>query len=425
MQKIYSLAAFILLSMPGVVAKAQGSFRAGYIVRPSGDTLRGQVGYHDARRNATVCEFIPATGSSVERLGPAELRGYGIWHEEAYRALQAPRRDSAGQARASQLVFLEIIAAGTPASLYRRRISGEDTRYYLQKSPDAPVRELLVKKQVVEEGTRKYTQDVLVYRGVMTEEFADCPSVLLSLASVSFRLADLTRAVQRYNTCRQPGSSTAAAYHAPLHIGVDLLLGAQRSKMLVFGDNSAASGHYNSGVVPDVGLGLWIGSQALRDKLQARVEAHYVSQKYEDEFQHVGSIVSPFATYTSQVHFKTTYLRLPILVRYSPLVGRVRPFIEAGVSVNPLLQLTQEIRTRNNSTATYGDWKPVYDANNLHHVEYGFLAGAGLQVVGPGRHAVSLLGRYEASNGFLNTPLNTNKFRRYSLSVAVGLSKQR
>jgi hypothetical protein len=425
MQKLYILTAFLLLAMSGLAARAQGSFRAGYIVRPGGDTLRGRVGYHDARYNATVCEFIPATGSAVERLGPAELRGYGIWREEAYRALSMPPRDSIGQARPSQLTFLEIIADGSPASLYRHRAGGEDTRYYLQKSPTAPLRELLVKKQVVEEGALKYTRELPVFRGVLAEEFADCPAVLLSLASVSFRLDDLTRAVRRYNACQQPGSSTTAAYHARLHLGVEALLGVQGSQLLGFGNKDAASGQYKSDVRPDLGLGVWIGSQALRDKLQVRAELHYVSQKYEDEFQHARSSGSPFLTYTSQAHFSTSYLRLPVLVRYSPLLGRARPFVEAGASASRLLQLTQEIRTRANTTATYGAWQPVYAADNLRRVEYGLVAGAGVQVIGPGRHAISLLGRYEISNGFSETILNSNKFRRYSLWLAVGLGRQR
>jgi hypothetical protein len=425
MRKNYIWAAFVLLTMSGLVAKAQGGFRAGYVVRLNGDTLRGQVGYHDARRNAARCEFIPATGSAVEHLGPAELQGYGIWREEAYRALRTPPRDSAGQARPSQLAFLEIIADGRPASLYRLRAGGEDTRYYLQKNPTAPLRELLVKKQVVEDGVRKYTQELPVFRGVMTEEFADCPAILLSLANVAFRPADLTRAVQRYNACRQPGQATTTAHPTPLHLGVDLLVGAQGSQLLISGDNHAANGHFSGGIRPDVGLGLWIGSQALRDKLQARLELHYVSQKYEDEFQYSGASGSPFFTSAAQARFSTSYLRLPVLLRYAPLLGRVRPFVEAGVSVSRLLQLTQETRTRSSGATTYGAWGPAYDASNVRRIEQGFLAGAGLQLIGPGRRAISVLGRYEASTGFLDTPFNTTKFRRYSLLLAVGLNRQR
>lgn len=425
MKKIYLFTTAVLLCATGFGANAQGSFRPGYIVRLSGDTLRGQVGYHNARYNATRCEFMPAPGSPVERFGPAELRGYGVGREEAYRALPVPQRDSAGQARPSRLLFVEVMTNGSPANLYRYQ-GGEGTRYYLQKSPTAPLRELLVKQQEVEDGGRRYVQEIPVFRGVLTEEFSECPAIALSLARVAFRLPDLTQVVQRYNACRQPGSQTTVSRRSSIYLGSDLLLGGQDSQLLLFGNNYAAKGQYPGSLVPDIGLGLWLGSQALRDKLQLRIELHYVRQKYEDEFQYSvsGGGSSPSLN-TYQARFSTSYLRLPLLLRYSPLLGRVRPFAEAGVSASRLLDLTQEIRMRAAGATAYGAWQPAYDPSDIRYTEYGFVAGAGVQLTGPGRHALSLLGRYEASNGFSEAAFSSNKFRRYSVALGIGLNRQR
>jgi hypothetical protein len=425
-KKRYSIAVAFGFSAFSFTAHAQGDFRAGYIVRPNGDTLRGLVRYQDTRRNATTAGFMPAAGGVAQVVNPNELNGYGIWGENPYRARLTPQADSGRATGPSRLLFLEVLADGTPASLYRRRVGSEDTRYYLQKTATAPLRELAVKHQEVVDGPRKYTQDLPVFRGVMTEEFADCPSMLLTISKVDFVAGDLAKAVQRYNECRQPGVAATRSYQSHRHGGVELLLGVQGATLLVYGDKSATKGHYQSGLVPDIGLGAWVGSRALRDKLQARIELHYVSQKYEDEFAATSvsaSGATPVLTY-SQVHFNTSYLRLPLLLRYVPTTGSVRPLLEAGASANYLLQLTQEARTRATTTATFSEWGNIYDPNNVRHIEYGFLAGAGVQVTGPGRHAISLLGRYEVSNGFLDTPINSNKFHRYSLLLTLGLGKQ-
>lgn len=416
----------LALAMGTIIsARAQADFRPGYVVRATGDTVRGEIDYRGARRNAISCQFRPSPAAPAQQLRPTDLQGYGVRGEVAYRSRLTPLPDSAGQPRAPRFFFLEVLAAGPPAALYQRRVGTDESHYYVQKAPTAPLQELTVTHQFVVEGARQYAQDIPAFRGVLSAQFADCPSVLLSLAKTEFKPTSLIAAVQRYNACREPGVVAAPVYRAPGRVGIELLLGAQASQLSPYGTLPPVNGNYRASLTPEVGVGLTYSSQALRNKLQLRLEAHYVRQRYEAEYQSNSAFSSgsPFLYLTYQTRFQADYLRVPLLLRYLPLTGRVQPLLEVGGSVSPLVQLTQESRYHNSSTTTYGAWEPAYEPDNVRHLEFGLLAGVGVQVNELAGHSAAVLGRLESSNGFLSTPVNYNKVLRYQVLLAIGLIK--
>ncbi|MGI4863169.1 MAG: hypothetical protein ACRYFZ_04550 [Janthinobacterium lividum] len=61
MKKLYVVVAFGLGWACPATVQAQVDFRPGYIVRPAGDTVRGDIDYRDARFNARQCRFRRAT----------------------------------------------------------------------------------------------------------------------------------------------------------------------------------------------------------------------------------------------------------------------------------------------------------------------------------------------------------------------------
>ncbi len=408
-------------------ARAQADFRPGYLVRPAGDTVRGEIDYRSARRNAVVCQFRPAPGAPIQLLHPADLQGYSVLGQGTYHTRLTPLPDSAGRPRAPRFFFLEVLAEGPPATLYQRRAGTDESHYYVQNAPAAPLTELTVTHQSVTDGTHQYYQDIPTFRGVLSAQFADCPSVLLSLAKTEFKPTSLIAAVQRYNACREPGAVAKQVYKAPSRVGVEVLLGAQASQLNAYGYLSPASGNFQAGLAPEVGVGLTYSSQTVRNKLQLRLEAHYVRQHYEDEYQFTSTTGGGSAflyPYSYQTRFQTDYLRVPLLLRYLPLTGKVQPLLEVGGSVSPLLQLTQESRYHTNASTTYGSWVPAYDPADVRHLEFGLLAGVGVQVNGLAGHSAAVLGRLESSNGFLATPVNYTKVLRYQVLLTIGLTKQ-
>lgn len=56
-------------------AYAQVDFSPSYIVRPAGDTVRGQVDYRSTYRSLEQCLFRPASGTVVISYLLQQLRG--------------------------------------------------------------------------------------------------------------------------------------------------------------------------------------------------------------------------------------------------------------------------------------------------------------------------------------------------------------
>ncbi len=67
MLKIYCVLPLMLSAgLTTFSAKAQADFQPGYVVRPAGDTVRGEIDYRDARFNAMQCRFrVAPRGCSV------------------------------------------------------------------------------------------------------------------------------------------------------------------------------------------------------------------------------------------------------------------------------------------------------------------------------------------------------------------------
>ena len=417
------------LTLLAGTAQAQTDFHPGYLVRPAGDTVRGLVDYRGARRNSLVCQFRPTATAPIEVVLPQAAHAYGIWGEADYRAVPTPQPDSAGRPRAPRLFFLEVVVGGAPAALYQQHTSGNNTRFYVQKDSAASLRELRVERRTAKTGDLQYYQDVPVFRGVLNEEFADCPSLLLSLAKTELTATSLEAAVRGYNTCRLPGGAVAPARRQQSSLVLEVLLGAQASSLTFSGYLSPSSGNFTSGLLPEGGLGISLSSPRLRNKLAWRLEVLYGQQRYEDQYSFTpsgsGNGATQYYPYTYQTRLQTDYLRVPLLVRYAPLPGRLQPFVEAGPTAGALLSLTQESRYHDTRSATYGTWAPAYDPANLRKLEFGLLGGVGLQLTGLAGHAAAVLGRVEVGNGFLSTEANYNSSLRYHLLLSFGLTRQR
>ena len=404
---------FVLLGLAR--AHAQADFRPGYVVVPSGDTLRGLADYRGAARSARLCQFRATAQAPVTTYSPGELRGYGFPGVRAYRSCLTPLPDTLGLAQAPRVYFLEVLATG-PASLYARRDRGDATYYYLQKGPaaTAPVKKLEYRRVEVEVEGRKVFREINTFRNTLSEAFADCPSLSLDVLRTEYLLAPLIRLVNRYNACVQPqGSPTLIRKKSRLSVG--LLAGAITSKLAFDGSTAQASRSYTDGPSFEAGLALQFVSPALNEKLMLRLEALYERQSYTDEYRYVSPY---FSDATEQDRIRVTYLRLPLVLRYTVPRRGSRPFVEAGVVTNKALSTQAEYRVQYTATMPYDDWAS-FGVGNQRNIELGFLAGVGVQLPFGASRPVSLLGRAEWSNSVIRGA----SVLRYQLLLGINLTK--
>ena len=395
--------------------QAQTDFRPGYIVPLSGDTVRGLADYRGAARSARLCQFRITAEALVTTYKPSELRGYGFSGVREYRTCLTPLPDSLGQAQAPQLCFLEILATGS-ASLYARREQADGTSYYLQKGPatTVPVKKLDYRRVTVEVEGRNIFREINTFRNTLSEAFADCPAMSLEVLRTEYLLTSLIRVVNHYNACAQPQSPVRFS-RKKAHLSLGVLVGGFTSKLAFRGNGIQAGNTYTGGPALEAGLALQFVSPALNEKLMLRLEALYERQNYADEYRYVSAY---FSNATEQDRIQVTYLRIPLVLRYTVPRGGFRPFAEAGVVANKALSTRAEYRIQYQPTMPYDDWTG-FSTGRRQSFELGFLAGVGVQLPFGARRPVSLLGRAEWSNSVIGSA----SVLRYQLLLGFNLIK--
>jgi hypothetical protein len=415
-------------------ARAQADFRAGYIVRLSGDTVSGQTDYRGGARNAEVCRFRSAAAAEITAYTPAQIRGYGFRGGQQFRSQLLAATDSVQHQYPAPPapVFMEVLATG-PLTLFRTRSkSGADRLFIASAAQPAqrPPAELVAKRPAESQGVTQAYRTIRLYRSVLTELVADCDAARLQIGGLAFTVPALTAFVQRCNACRAPAASASAAVAPPAarpareRVKYGLLLGVETSHLTVGVDGPLVNGHFVSGVRPVLGLSVAIPMHSLSEKLSLHVEALVEQQHYADTYRREAGF-NPGAHQQSRLDL--TYLRVPLLVRYTYPTGRLRPFVQAGVCYARGLRFDAALQTGyGNSVGVveYGPAKTMEEAGvPLSNSEIGFAGGVGVRLAAIAGRALSLELRTERSSGITTTMSANNANQRYFALLGYSFSK--
>ncbi|GAB3576646.1 porin family protein [Hymenobacter daeguensis] len=398
-----------------LTVQAQADFRPGYLVPLSGDTVRGLTDYRGGVRSAELCRFRPTADAPVVAYTPAQLRGYGFASGRYYRTQLLTAIDSV-QYQATpppQPVFMEVLASG-PLNLYQLRSkTGVDRFFVAPATQDAarPVTELIPSRHPGSDYlTRAYLRANL-YRGVLTELMVDCPAVRITVASVAFTTSALTGVVQRYNACRAPVAATSGAAatvggrsagRAGERVKLGVVAGVERSRLSVSGLSLLENGNFAS-TVPVVGLGLTVPFASISEKLSLRFEALVEPLRYADTF-----LAGPdFGSSYEQMRLNLTYLRMPLMVRYTYPTGKLRPYAQLGASYAYRLKFdmsVQEGRGTSSGTVAYGPSRTLENRDiGAVNYEIGLAGSVGVQLPSLAGRALAFELRAERSSGLIAT----------------------
>ena len=423
---VYIYLLLALLALP-LTLRAQADFRPGFVVLPGGDTLRGRVDVGQRVRNPFECRFRPEGSRAVQVLGPANVRGFGIWPDELYHAQRVP-----SHARASDTItqrrFLEVLVQGA-ATLYRqadgqRKEGDERGDQYFIRAGAGPARPLLVHTE------RYRTRDGIwmrqqrePFRAVLAEVFGACPEVQRTVATVVLRRPSLVRVVQQFNAC-VGGPQLVVEVDAPRRRSYFLWEaqgGLQASRLYFTGDIAIRDRALPAAAAPMVGVATQYYGAGLRHRWLFGVAALYESEQYN--LQYETEYASPFKRY-QQARVRTEQVRLPFSVRYLPLASsRLRPFVEVGTSLALALTSANAYRYRPQPTGAYSAWEELLP--NPRRIEQGLFLGVGGSLQLPtGRHFSATL-RAERTNGFSDAFFIETHLDRLYLLLSYDLSRPR
>ncbi|GAB3653989.1 hypothetical protein GCM10027594_27910 [Hymenobacter agri] len=405
----------ILLQRPHAV-QAQAYFRSGYVVALTGDTLRGTVDYGRGKHAAAECRFKPAATAATVTYLPNQLRGYGFSSDRFYQSQRVP---ATAADTTSKRVFLEVLVLGAASLYYATDGSGDHYYIRMGNGPVQPLEQLF--KEVNVNGSR-VKREVPLYRSTLGTAFDACPTVRNKVVNLSFSRSGFIQLCQEYNACvggRQTVSEVASSKKRSYFV-LEAVAGAQASVLRFDGAVPMHDIDIKGGVQPVFGLALQQYVPVLSNRFGVRLELLYQRQRYNQE------IYVP-TTYAYQayeeVRVSLDQVRLPLLLKYQPLNGRFRPFVEVGASFGFALNNSNEYRYRAQPSATYSAWMPILESPRS--IEEGILGGVGAALQLPNNRHLALELRVERTNGFSPAPATGTGINRAYLLFSYDLSKPR
>lgn len=436
MKTLFSLVSIGLACLGAATnAYAQADFRPGYVVKPAGDTLRGEVDYRGAQRSTRLCRFRLAAAAPVKVYKPADLSGYGFLAGKVFKTRVLLPIDSIQyQTQRPAPIFLEVLVAG-PLTLYRMRGDGDVERYFLEPATGSGANlpaELVPSRAPDSRNVTKAYREIDLYRATLINFMPDCDAVRMRIAGLPFTASALTDIVQRYNACLNP---TTVAVAAPTSVAtlkqrervrLGLLLGAETSQLVFTGEVFLTGGTFRSSLRPTGGLSVEVPLASLNEKLSLRLEALVEQQRYTDAFTNSPNYPGGAK---QQVQLNLMYVRLPLLLRYTlPTKSSLRPFAQAGFSYALRLHDDTSIQTGYFNSRTgnieYGAAQSLATvAPGVVSYELGLVGSLGLHLPPVAGRALSLEIRAERCTGLLITTGYNSYVNRFFALLGYTLSK--
>ncbi|HLP04897.1 MAG TPA: hypothetical protein VK152_05650 [Paludibacter sp.] len=169
MKKFSLLVACLFVVAFGI--NAQTDFRAGYIVKTSGDTLLGEVDYRSNQRMNRVCTFRPTCDSKSIQYNATQLLAYGFRGGKIYETKEVN----------SSSVFLECLINGCMKIYYLS--DGKSNCYYFEK-PGVPLTALPYTEEIQWREDSYYMVESTKHIGVLTYHLQDAPALRSEIASI-------------------------------------------------------------------------------------------------------------------------------------------------------------------------------------------------------------------------------------------------
>ncbi|SHK59884.1 Outer membrane protein beta-barrel domain-containing protein [Hymenobacter psychrotolerans DSM 18569] len=321
-------------------ALAQSNFKPGYILPPSGDTLRGEVDYRSEQRNRKLCRFRPAGAAAVTEYQPEQLLGFGYSGGRSYQSRQLP-------GATAEKAFLQVLALGK-ASLYLTVRADDREAYYAGPATTGPL-ELLVQRD-----TSIVVYNKAIGREINTLErsypfrsklallMSDCPKVQASIVSMELKEQKLLKLFSEYNACVGGSTPQYVVAERKAKVRFSVLGGVYQSEMKVTENDKKLP--LEAAWQPTFGVGIVVNPGFFHHKLSAGLQALYVKQSFKNSYT-VPSPASSTGLEQKDVRVDFSMVQLPLLLRYTFLEGPVRPYLQAGFQIGAVFQKKAEVVT--------------------------------------------------------------------------------
>ncbi|MBD2714747.1 hypothetical protein KBK19_06855 [Microvirga sp. STR05] len=402
------------LCLTAPAALAQSNFKPGYILPPTGDTLRGEVDYRSEQRNRKLCRFRPASSGTVTEYQPNQLQGFGYSGGTSYQSRELPGAPA-------EKVFLQVLALGN-ASLYRTVQADDREVYYAGRETTGPLQLLVQRDTTMMVYSKAVGREINTlersypFRSKLAMLMADCPKVQASIVNMELKEQRLLKLFSEYNACAGGSAPQYVVAERRTKINFLVLGGIYQSKLTMrydFSDTELKAARSSI-----FGGGLIVHPSFFHHKLSAALEALYVKQTYEKTYQ--GLVTSGLLTGQMVPRYAVvnlTSIRLPLLMRYTILQGGVRPYIQAGAVVSFQTQGDARLETE---IPRFGTDRREFSVRTTF---FGGLLGAGISIPTGSVGSMQLEARAELYDGTSESVETLSGVRGISLLAGYTFGK--
>jgi len=392
----------ILLLFKSITVFSQVHFEPGYIVRETGDTVRGSIAFSRKQSNPKAIAFRENPASKVIELTPKAITGFGLTNELYISAVVQIDRTPYNErnllfAHAVELttdtVFLQALTTGSKSLLKLADTNGK-THFIIQDGKKFTTLAYKEYLQTVNGGNKLVK--VETYKEQLRLYLQDCPNIGEQIQTTSYHDRHLADLFAGYYSCNgaKPGFVKKADR---FRLDAGLLLGGSGTRVMFRSQTykELANTQYNQFNSPVIGVFLDLGLPINNRQWSLANELIYTGYSVKGQYTDHES-KSIFTVYTTS--FDYHYLKLNTLLRYKYPFGKTFIYSNAGISngaaVSGSTHKKQERHVYSSITNSEG---PAMRYTKKH--ELGYVLG-----IGGGYKRTQFELRYEAANGMSKSP---------------------
>jgi hypothetical protein len=405
-----------LLTFLTITGFAQRKFVPGYYITKQGDKVEAQINDQNWDRNPTFIEV--SNGADVVRLGLDELSGFGLSTGDVYDAYSVEVDKSPTKINSIEIssqpvivretIFLKALVKGA-ASLYYLKDNNAKEHYYIQKGEEEPS-ELIYRTVKFQSGDKVGYNKLPIYRGMLTAKFTDCPAATEGISKLAFTQKDLVEQFEGYNLCVSGSAGTYKAVKEGIKWNIAATGGLTHStlKFTSSDSHSLTNGDFN-GANYTIGLTALANLPRGRGRWAIQGDLLLKPFKAEDTYSYY-SVGSIFNTMQVTTTFDMSYIGVNTTVRYRLMDGKIRPYLNAGIANNFVVQESNNQKTKSEGSGDTQERKPL---SEIRKHEQALVFGLGIEM-----NKLTAELKMENGNGF--SPYKGLKSSRNSFAFLLG-----
>ncbi len=401
---------------------SQDNYLAGQVITLSGDTLNGQINYHNWTINPNKIGFCSASGGKKNMYTPTEIKGFVV-SDEIYQSAIVEVEISPTQTSdlgfESKLhitidtIFLQTIIEGTK-SLYYYKNNNSNENFYTKQNG---IFNLLIHKVYLEEGRGNYVKkENNKYLGQLAIYLGNCSSTQTMLKNLRYNLISLRGLFHNYYKCTSSDIEFDKKDNK-VSVNIGALAGVSLTSLEFDGSAFSTRSLVNTDFSNSFNLSLGFFFDVIAPKNLKKwslnnelVYSSYSTSGLYTDLKHIDN----YTIYSTT--FEYSYLKMNNLIRFKYPTRNSYVYINTGISSG--FPIAQKNSVRKEivffSSETIEEGLAIEDTKKL---EQGFILGLGVS-----HNKLSFELRYEKGNGLAKPPVLGSTAKRYFFLLGYQLN---